>query len=77
MRALARLIRFRNTHPAFGGAFDAGPADAPGLSLSWRAGEEFVRLDADLAGPSYRLGFSAPGGERSVDDVADLPDPPG
>jgi hypothetical protein len=38
VRALARLIRFRNTHPAFLGAFSCLDAADGALTLRWRNG---------------------------------------
>jgi sucrose phosphorylase len=71
--ALLRLIRFRNGHPAFGGAFSL-PAAGPGsLILAWHAGAEHVVLTARLADATYSLTFTAAGSERTVTDVADLP----
>ena len=45
--ALARLIRFRNAHPAFGGEFSASGSGAE-ITLSWVAGDERAELAADL-----------------------------
>ena len=72
VRALARLIRFRNAHPAFQGEFSCHGADGT-LTMRWRDGQEEAVLTADLAGGAYRVAFTADGGSRSVTDVADLP----
>jgi sucrose phosphorylase len=71
--ALARLIRFRNRHPAFGGDFALPDAPAGSLVMAWRAGADSVVLTADLAAATYTLGFTAGGDVRTVTDVADLP----
>ena len=73
VRALTRLIRFRNAHPAFGGEFRL-PAAAPGeLTMAWTAGAEQVRMTAHLADATYRLTYTADGTEHTVTHVADLP----
>jgi sucrose phosphorylase len=55
VRELCELIRLRNAHPAFGGAFAALPT-APGrLALEWRAGEHVARLDCDLGTGTYTI----------------------
>lgn len=76
VRALLRLIRFRNTHPAFDGDFSCPATDAASehvLQLRWRAGTEEARLAADLHTASYTLTFTTAEGELTVADVADLP----
>jgi sucrose phosphorylase len=73
VRALARLIRFRNAHPAFQGAFSCLDAADGALALRWRNGAEEARVTAELATGTYTLSYTADGAERSVSDVADLP----
>ncbi|MBP1880788.1 sucrose phosphorylase [Agrobacterium sp. 22-3674b3] len=46
---LSNLIRFRNTHPAFGGALKATIADAGALVLSWQHGDAFAELKISFA----------------------------
>ncbi|MEZ5341508.1 MAG: sucrose phosphorylase [Acidimicrobiales bacterium] len=44
------IIRLRNDHPAFEGALDLVEAtSASSFSVTWRNGEHWARLDADLA----------------------------
>jgi sucrose phosphorylase len=45
--ALVGLIRFRNTHPAFGGALSIG-GDGSELVLTWTSGDQTATLTADL-----------------------------
>jgi sucrose phosphorylase len=71
--ALARLIRFRNAHPAFQGEFSCPDAPAGAIRLRWRNGREQVEVAANLAAGSYSLGYTDGGTERSLTDVADLP----
>jgi sucrose phosphorylase len=54
--ALADLIRLRNTHPAFGGAFRLLPGPPGELGLAWAAEGARVELRVDFATASYRLG---------------------
>lgn len=46
---LLRLIRLRNTHPAFHGQFELLPSSDEVLCLRWRNGDDEVQLTADLA----------------------------
>ena len=39
-----RLIRLRNTHPAFNGTFELADSPDDTLDLTWRNGPEFARL---------------------------------
>jgi sucrose phosphorylase len=71
--ALARLIRFRNAHPAFQGELTCPDAPAGAIRLRWRNGREQVEVAADLAAGTYTLGYTHAGTERSLTDVADLP----
>jgi sucrose phosphorylase len=73
VRALARLIRFRNTHPAFLGAFSCLDAADGAVTLRWRNGPQEAQVTAELASGSYTLAYTTDGSQRSVTDVADLP----
>jgi sucrose phosphorylase len=48
VQALARLIRFRNSHPAFDGSFSC-EGGGTAFEASWTAGDELAVLHADLA----------------------------
>ena len=48
VRRLCDLLRLRAEHPAFGGEFSLA-GEGSRLELTWRAGESYVRLEADLA----------------------------
>jgi sucrose phosphorylase len=71
---LLRLIRFRNEHPAFQGAFSCLDAPDGGLVLRWRNGSHETRLSPDLAAGTYTLSYTDPAGgmERLVTAAADL-----
>jgi sucrose phosphorylase len=49
VQSLLALLRMRNTHAAFGGAFEMSPSPPDRLVLGWRNGGEWARLDADLS----------------------------
>ena len=55
VQALCKLIRLRNTHPAFLGAFSS--ADGPDhlLDLSWHHGSDQARLVADFQAGDFSL----------------------
>jgi sucrose phosphorylase len=46
---LLALLKLRNTHPAFGGAFRLLPTRADTIVMEWRDEAGWVRLDVDLA----------------------------
>jgi sucrose phosphorylase len=48
VRKLIRLIRFRNSHPAFNGNFELNKCSDHEISLSWRNFEDFSELYIDL-----------------------------
>jgi sucrose phosphorylase len=48
VQAQLALLRIRNTHPAFQGTFDAAAPSADRMSLTWRNGTEFARLEVNL-----------------------------
>jgi len=71
--ALVELIRFRNTHPAFAGACEAG-GDGSRITLTWKAGQHTATLDADFAGAHVRLAWTTPDGASHIcDDLLALP----
>ena len=67
--ALVGLIRFRNTHPAFGGALSIG-GDGSELVLTWTSGDQRVSLTADLATRHAELTWTD--GDGSVRTRTDL-----
>ncbi len=58
------LIRFRNTHPAFGGQFSVAAPAAGRIELAWVRGEDRARLEADLSAPRAWITCSSPAGEK-------------
>lgn len=65
VQALSRLIRFRNTHPAFDGTFSATGA-GPRLTMTWTHYHEHVILDAALDTASATLTWTEQGEERTA-----------
>jgi len=63
---LLRLIRLRNSHPAFGGHFALEPGTEESLSLRWELGGEFAHLRVWFEDLRYELQFSAEGGSRHL-----------
>jgi len=49
VQSLLALLRFRNTHPAFGGTMQLVPAPSDTVVLEWRDGGAFARLEVRLA----------------------------
>lgn len=61
---LCALIRLRNSHPAFAGAFEAAESPEDVLDLRWRNGVEFARLHVNLRTCAHRLEYSRAGGSE-------------
>jgi sucrose phosphorylase len=58
---LFELIRFRSSHPAFGGRFEMIDSPEPVLDLRWSNGTEFAHLFIDLASLEHRIDYSRDG----------------
>jgi sucrose phosphorylase len=71
VQALFRLIRFRNTHPAFAGELALGGGGSR-LVMEWTAGDERAELDTDLAAGTAVVRWTA-GGARHVTPLGELP----
>ncbi len=71
VQALFRLIRFRNTHPAFDGDFTIAPHEGH-LVATWRAGDAVAELTADLAGGTGTVRWTADGTTTTA-DLTNLP----
>ncbi|MEP6798655.1 MAG: sucrose phosphorylase [Lapillicoccus sp.] len=72
VQALARLIRFRNTHPAFDGVVEYGGGGSH-LVMTWRFGDELAELETDLTSSATLVRWTADGHTRET-ALADLPD---
>lgn len=64
VRGLIELIRFRNSHPAFGGELTVSGEAEKDLQLEWRKGADWARLEVDFAAPSAMVRHSSAAGER-------------
>ena len=67
VQALVELIRWRNTHPAFGGRFSLQASDAQTLSMRWTHGDAFAELSVDFASRAFTLHCS---GEQPAPSLA-------
>jgi sucrose phosphorylase len=59
--ALVELIRFRNSHPAFGGGCEIG-GEGPRVTLTWKADQQSAALDVDFAAGRAELSWTDPEG---------------
>jgi sucrose phosphorylase len=55
------LLRLRNTHPAFQGTFQAAATAAGRMTMAWRNGTEFARLEVNLTDMSAGITCSRAG----------------
>jgi len=73
VRRLLALLRLRNRHPAFDGAWTLAPDEPPGrLTLSFEDGPHRATLRADLRARTLEVSFTEDGRERTVGDLLDL-----
>lgn len=66
VRALFDLIRFRNTHPAFGGAFTIEQPSESTIVLTWRLDDHMAALTVDFRQPRGEIVYSDAGRTRRV-----------
>ena len=71
VQALCRLIRFRNTHPAFRGTLTLS-GGASSIVMTWARGEDEAVLDADLPAGAARVTWTEDGIRRHA-PLASLP----
>jgi sucrose phosphorylase len=64
VRDLMALIRLRNTHPAFGGAFELVQTPEERLRLRWSKGVEQAELQVDFAQRRWTVHYTADGEVR-------------
>ncbi len=72
VQALVRLIRFRNAHPAFDGAYTVFGGGSR-ITATWTAGNQVAELDADVATGSATVTWTAADGARSTAPLSALP----
>jgi sucrose phosphorylase len=58
IQSLFGLIRFRNQHPAFNGAFSMPETPDSQITLRWDNGDDWAMLDVDLPSGSYSISNS-------------------
>jgi len=59
VRELVRLIKLRNTAPAFQGSFKLNDSASGVLDMAWQHGEHGARLVVDFATLAYQLELSS------------------
>ena len=64
VQRLIEIIRLRNSHTAFGGEASVDSTAAHALTISWKRGNDWVRLSVDLARPSALIGYSTTGTDK-------------
>ncbi len=67
VRDLVRMIRLRNTHPAFQGAFQVGESTERSLALRWQVDCEHAVLLADFATGRWTLEYTDGGTVQSLE----------
>jgi len=77
VQRLLALLRFRNHHPAFGGTWSLDPSgdDEAVLTMCWAHEDDLARLHVDLRRRTVTVTCTVDGEERTVTDLAELPDP--
>ncbi len=58
VKKLIRLLRFRNSHPAFDGGCIVNPSSGTELSISWQKGDHYAHLFTDLKDNSINITYS-------------------
>jgi sucrose phosphorylase len=58
VQSLFELIRFRNRHPAFNGAFSMPETSESGITMRWDNGVNWAMLEVDFASGSYSISNS-------------------
>ncbi|WP_316858300.1 sucrose phosphorylase [uncultured Cohaesibacter sp.] len=66
VKSLAKLIHFRNTHPAFEGHFDIETPSSNELCLTWTAGEHWAKLMVNFSAPSAEITHSGETGTLTL-----------
>lgn len=76
VRRQMALIRFRNSHPAFGGTYRVDHVGDSDLTIRWEAGADAVALSADLADRTLAITVTDDDGSRTVHDLHELAEAP-
>jgi sucrose phosphorylase len=65
VRTQIDLIRFRNTHPAFGGQVHVEAPAKHRLEITWQSGVHTASLEVDVSAPNAWIACSGPNGTKS------------
>ena len=66
VQGLLDLIRIRNEHGAFEGAFTLAPSTDDTITMEWRRDTDWARLEVNLAAPSALITLSTSGGSERI-----------
>jgi sucrose phosphorylase len=66
VRDQLKLLKLRNTHPAFDGKLEITPTEAHRLHLTWRNGAHVAILEAGLRGHGFNISHTDDAGNYSV-----------
>jgi len=66
VQGLLNLIRVRNEHRAFGGAFTLEPGSDDTVVMEWRRDRDCARLEVNLAAPSALITLSTASGSEKI-----------
>jgi len=66
VQKLLKLIKFRNSHPAFNGVFSLKSTSQKSLIINWKNGEEWTKFNVDFNNLSYTISFSHKGKEEDL-----------
>jgi sucrose phosphorylase len=66
VRDQLKLLRLRNTHPAFEGTLEIGQAEPHRLHLTWRNGQHVAILEAGLRSHAFNVSHTDDAGNFSV-----------
>jgi len=58
VQKLLKLIKFRNSHPAFNGEFFLQTSSDESLIIKWEKGEDWAKIEVDFSNLSYHLNFT-------------------
>ena len=64
VQKLIKLIKFRNSHPAFNGFFTLEPSNSESLELSWKNEGNWNKLVIDYTNLSFQISYNEEGQEQ-------------
>jgi sucrose phosphorylase len=73
VRRLLQLLRFRRSHPAFGGDWELLDGPPTTLGMRWTAGDDVAELHVDLVDRQVRITVADGTDVTTVTDLLDLP----